>query len=150
MSNLGEMLKRVAKGDVDPAHWKGSPTSKELRQNASARDRRDKQINFEENNKLLADAGGSTDPKTQQIGKLKPWQLGTRQMVRMIMTGPIGAVVTAAKTVKLVKKRKDEEHAIEDQLKSELSQASRSRLTPTGTVSLTRTKGILGKRRQPG
>lgn len=136
MSNTGEMLKRALKGDIDPAHIFGSPTSSELRANKTERQRRAEQIAFERDNEMLKRYGGSIDPATKQIKKLKPWRIGSRGLF-LASHGPLMGAIQIAKGVKEGKEnQRDVKRSKEAAADS--STGSKPKLTKRGDLSARR------------
>jgi hypothetical protein len=70
--NFSGSIQRFLKGDADPINLFGfNPSRAEMRANTADRSRRASQIAAEQNSEGLRAAGGSIDPATKQVKKLK-------------------------------------------------------------------------------
>lgn len=76
--NFSGSIERALKGDADPINLFGlSPSRAELRDNRADRARRATQIEFEQTSEGLKKGGGSIDPATKQVRKLKESATGS-------------------------------------------------------------------------
>ena len=70
--NFSGSIERFLKGDADPVNLFGlNPSRAEIRANEADRSRRASQISAEQSSVSLRAAGGSIDPATKQVRKLK-------------------------------------------------------------------------------
>jgi len=143
--NFSGSVERFLKGDADPINLFGfSPNRAELRANEADRARRATQIAFEQESEGLRKAGGSTDPATKQVKKLK--ESNTRfDSLSPVNPVPLPSVVISGVLTEAHKneqKRKQRSNTLRRQNKEHadtaLTAANLSKKTRSGSTASTR------------
>ena len=136
--NFKGAFKRALKGDIDPINlFSLNPTEQEMKDNQAEMARRAAQIEFEKNNMALKAAGGSVDPATKQIAKLRN-RTTFSALSPLAPPGGLARAIGVAHQVRIDKKHESER-------KSRLRKKNEEHAASQGKAI--RSLGILGARR---
>lgn len=138
-------LGRFLKGDIDPINLFGlNPSKREKLDNAADRLRRADQIEFEKNDLMLKKQGGSTDPATKQVKKLRNvTHFASLSPFNPFASNPL-ALATSVAVEGGVKAKKEKRQRSQLKKKNELHKQEQALRKAGGIAQPT---GILGPRR---